>query len=38
MIDPNQKSQLLVGLNEQTVLSALRLNSVAFDYTRAPIP
>lgn len=38
MIDPNQKSQLLVGLNEQTVLSALRLNFVAFDYTRAPIP
>lgn len=38
IINPNQKSQLLVGLNEQSVLSALRMNSVAFDFTRAPIP
>lgn len=38
IINPNQKTQLLVGLNEQTVLSALRLGSVAFDHVRTPTP
>ena len=38
IINPNQKSQLLVGLNEQQVLSALRLGSVAFAYSRVPSP
>jgi len=38
IINPNQKSQLLVGLNEQQVLSALRLGSVTFAYSRVPSP
>jgi len=38
IINPNQKSQLLVGVHEQTVLSALRLGSVAFDYSKVPSP
>jgi len=38
IINPNQNSQLLVGVNEKTVLTALRLNSSSFDFTRARTP
>lgn len=38
IINPNQNSQLLIGVNEKTVLSALRLNSSSFDFTRVRTP
>jgi hypothetical protein len=38
IINPNQKSQLLVGLNEHQVLSALRLGYAAFGYNKVPSP
>lgn len=35
IINPNQKSQLLVGVNDQAVLSALRLKCVEFNFNQA---
>jgi hypothetical protein len=35
IINPNQKSQLLVGMNDQAVLSALRLKSAEFNFNQA---
>lgn len=35
IINPNQKRQLLVGVNDQTVLTALRLKSDEFNYNQA---
>jgi len=35
IINPNQKSQLLVAVNAQTVLTALRLTSAEFNYNQA---
>ncbi len=38
IINPNQKSQLLVAVNDQTVLTALRLTSAKFNYNQAANP
>lgn len=38
IININQKSQLLVAVNDQTVLKALKLSSLAWDYNRAAKP
>jgi hypothetical protein len=38
IININQKSQLLVGVNDQTVLTALKLTSLAWDYNKARKP
>ena len=38
IINPNQKSQLLVAVNDQTVLTSLRLTSAKFNYNQAANP
>lgn len=38
IINPNQKSQLLVAVNDQPVLTALKLTSAAFNYNQAAKP
>ncbi|MCY2934245.1 MAG: hypothetical protein NT172_08795 [Planctomycetota bacterium] len=38
IININQRSQLLVAVNDQTVLTALRLTSTAWDYNRSANP
>ena len=38
IININQQSQILVAVNDQTVLTVLKLTSLAWDYNKAPKP